>query len=203
MAVKMSLEHLFDSVAAQFTADGTGVLSRFGWSEQYKQIEGNAVRAVVWVPGDDGGSPKPNLADMGRVVGPQRVENLQAHVRSLATIREVGTVYCWAADIATPELERAQYNEARLLWDAWYRAMHLAAHGRYQISRVQWFRAEKATRHYGAAIRTVFDVGAPIPDEPLGTVEYPVTSGPTGDAAGYNFTVVELDHSEHLTKDPV
>lgn len=154
MAIIFALPHLFDAVAARFAAEGTLVPMAFGWRAPAEQIHGT--RRIVWIPGDAGGG----LGALGAAKWPGQ------NPRSLATLSELCTVEITAFDDITPEDERAQYQAARELFDAWLRAVYLEAHGTYQIVSATWVGGDRA-RRAGATIRVVFAVQAPIFDEPV------------------------------------
>ena len=161
MAVKFALEQLFDGVVAAFLVDGTPAPNTFGWRERDLHRTSNA--RVVWVPGDD---KTPGRFNMGKVAPTREVGGV-GEPRNLADLLELCTVYCCAADVATPELERAQYTQARLLFDAWFRAAYTCYPGSIQIRDTAWVTVKK-TRAYGAAIRAILEVRSPMPDVPLG-----------------------------------
>jgi hypothetical protein len=73
------------------------------------------------------------------------------------------TVEIVAFDKAAPTSERAQYIAARFLFDAWYRAVYLAARGNFEIVSTSWLNSKKEARA-GAGIRVVASIGALIPD---------------------------------------
>lgn len=161
MTVVLALETLYDAVVARMDADtvaldptATPVPQPFGWREPAKRT--GSMR-IVWVPGDD------ESGDVGEL-GPAR--NPGRNPRSLATLRELFTVYIEAADITAPENERAQYTATRLLFDAWLRCVHLAARGTYSIESARWVN-DKATRRYGATLRVLATIEAMVPDAPL------------------------------------
>lgn len=161
MTVVLALETLYDAVRARMDADtlaldpeATPVPQPFGWREPAKRT---GTMRIVWIPGDD------ESGDLGEL-GPAR--NPGRNPRPLATLRELFTVYLEAADITAPEDERKQYTATRLLFDAWLRAVHLAARGTYTIESAGWV-IEKTTRRYGAAIRVLATIEAMVPDAPL------------------------------------
>lgn len=159
MAVVFALEDLFDRVKARMDADSaaeeppaTPVPHDFGWREPAKHAR--TTHRIVWVPGDD------KSGELGEVA-PAR--NPGGNPRSLATLRELFTVYLVAQDPAAAEDERAQYHETRLLYDAWLRAVHLEAHGTYALQKPAWIIDKKERRH-GAAIRVLGTIEAMVPD---------------------------------------
>lgn len=150
MTAVFALSKLFDDVSARFADEHTNVQNVFGWREPEKRT--GAMR-VVWVPGDDKG-------DAGKIAPPR---NPGGNPRSLGTLLESFTVYCEGVDASQPENERAQYEAARAVYDTWFRAVYLAAHGTYTVEKTEWL-IDKKERRYGATIRVVCTVQAKIPD---------------------------------------
>lgn len=149
----LALDHLYDAVTARFTAEfASPPLQVFGWREPAKRA--GAMPRIVWVPGDD------ESGDLGTWL-PAR--NPGRNPRPLATIGELVTVYFEAVDLTAPEDERAQYRAARLLYDAWLRAVYLAAHGTFVVVAHRWEK-ERSTRRYGATIRAVLSIQSMVPD---------------------------------------
>ena len=155
MAVILALPRLFDAVDALFTLEATDIARAFGWREPTKH-KTTAAR-IAWVPGSPNG-------DAGDVDAPVKTGDAVER-RSLATLREVFTVYIEANDPAEPENERAQYVATRLAFDAWYRAAYLSAHGTFYVDSVTW-NTEKNERRNGAELVCVCYVDAVIPDSP-------------------------------------
>jgi hypothetical protein len=159
MAVIFALEHLFTAVKARMDADtlaedeeATPVPHVFGWREPAKHRA--STHRIVWVPGDD------RTGELGEVA-PAR--NPGGNPRSLATVRELFTVYIEAQDPSAAENEATQYHATRLLFDAWVRAVYLAARGTYALSKPTWVIDKKERRH-GAAIRVLGTIEAMVPD---------------------------------------
>lgn len=192
MAIVLALPLLFDSVVARFDADAAAedppvdsVPQFFGWRERSKQP--GVARRIVWIPGND------DNGDLGDVVGPKYPgKNSHTVGRPLATLAEVFTVYVEGEDPTDPENERAQYQIVRELFDAWYRACYLAAHGTFTIESSNWMKPERSERRYGATIRVVCVIEAMIPDHPLTSV----------DDTRAVVEVSELDHSETIESAP-
>jgi hypothetical protein len=160
MSDTLALESLFDAVSARFVAEAlaqdppaTAPLQVFGWREPSKRA--GSMPRIVWVPGDDGSG------DLGAFAAARQPGR---NPRPLATIRELATVYIEAVDSTAPENERAQYRAARLLYDAWFRAVYLAARGTFEIRSHKWM-ADTQVRRYGATIRVVLSIEAMVPDE--------------------------------------
>jgi hypothetical protein len=154
--IELALTRAYDAVVAQFAADGTVCEFGFGWRESQKQSPGP--RRIVWQPGDASGA-------VG-AVGPARFPG--RNPRPLGTLAELVTVFVEAYDANDPENERAQYQATRELFDAWYRAMHLAAYGTFSIASSKW-DASKNLRRRGAMIVALVEVQSMIPDAPLET----------------------------------
>lgn len=187
MAIILSLEKLFDDVEARFTAEGllrpTGPLapSTFGWRQPSRQeIPGSR---IVWVPGDD------SNGNLGEIAPPKYPGRLPA--RPLGTLLELFTVYIHGQDASAPESERAQWKATRLLFDAWFRAIYLAAYGTFQITEAAWV-IDKNQRRFGTTIRVLGTVQAMIPDADAGIAE----------GVGAEIPVVELGVSETLIVPP-
>lgn len=177
MAVVLALPYLFDEVSARFTREGTAAYMTFGWLETARQIDtGNR---IVWTPGDRGG----NVGAVAAAKYPGR------NPRALATLEELFTCEITASDPAAPDDERAQYVAARLLYDAWLRAVYLAAVGTFRVVSAEWVGGDRARRH-GATIRAVCTVQAVVPDLPIALA--PVD-------AGAALAVQELDVTETET----
>lgn len=161
MTTDLALPLLYDAVRTRMDADtlaldpeATPVPQPFGWREPAKRT---GTMRIVWIPGDDESG---DLGEFGAARNPGR------NPRSLATLRELFTVYIEAVDPSAPESELAQYTATRLLFDAWLRAVHLAAHGTFTIESTGWV-IEKATRRYGATLRVLGSIEAMVPDAPL------------------------------------
>jgi hypothetical protein len=167
----LALEKLYNDVVAQFVADaaaetpaGTPPHQSFGWREPAKRGDATTQapqmrRRIAWVPGDDASG------DLG-ASAPAR--NPGRNPRPLATLAELVTVYIEAADLTAAENELAQYRAARFLYDAWLRAVYIAARGTFQIRSQRWVD-DRATRRFGATIRVVLALEAMVPDAPLET----------------------------------
>jgi hypothetical protein len=155
MAVVLALENLFDKVVARFASEGTLIDNHFGWKEPPRQ--GGNPNRIIWTPGDGSNS----LGDLG---GPRYPGSLPA--RPLAMLNESFTVVIVGADPQAKDDDRSQYHQTRLNYDAWVRAVYLAAHGTYSIKSQSWDITRKEGR-FGAAIKVVGSIQAVIPDEPF------------------------------------
>lgn len=176
MADTWALTRLYDAVVARFALEGLDVPNLFGWREPARKTETGD--RIVWYPGD----PRGDLGELASARYPGR------NPRPLATLHELFTVEITASNAATPETERAQYLAVRELFDAWVRAIHLAASGTFRIVSNEWVIDKKERRH-GACIRVVASVEAMIPDTEL-------TSAPVDTSASID--VDELDESENF-----
>jgi len=161
----LALPDLYDKVKAFFEEEepDLGVAFAFGWKAPQRQDAqgGGRGNRIVFVPGDATGA----LGMVAAVKYPGR------NPRSLATLNELFTVYVWGWDASKEADELAQYTAARLLYDAWYRAMYHVAHGVFQVVSQAWVNPT-ATRGRGAELQVVCTISAVIPDTP-----YPQTGG--------------------------
>ncbi len=187
MAVKLALQYVRDAIADQFEKDGTGVEILFGWRAVAQQVLGT--RRLVVVPGDD------SNGDVGDVGNPKQIG--KAPTRDLGELREKCTMYIHAAESLTPEDEEAQYNEARLVFEALYRALHHAAYGRFRIVQARWLTSAKE-RRYGLGIRVVLELSAPLTDSPLGAADYYQLASPFGEEVVAEIDVSKLDQTTTL-----
>lgn len=156
MSVVLAVPRAYDAVVERFADDGTVCDFGFGWRETQKQPAGP--RRIVWQPGDVSGA----LGAVGAARFPGR------NPRPLGTLEELVTVFVEAYDARDPENERTQYQATRELFDAFVRALYLAAHGTYEIVSSKW-DTTKTVRRRGAMIVCVLVVQSMIPDEPLET----------------------------------
>lgn len=157
MATILALEFLFDAVVERFECEGTNAAQTFGWREPSKQLQ--AFPKIVWVPGDPNGG-------LGTIAPPNFPGRTPR--RPLATLVELCTVTISSEDLSDPHNERLQYHATRLLFDAWYRAVYLAATQTHRIESSSWV-VEQNERRRGASIRVVLGIMAMIPDAPLAT----------------------------------
>lgn len=153
MAVVFALENLFDKVVQRFASEGTAIDNSFGWKEPPRQAT-NPNR-IIWTPGDGSGS----LGDLGAARYPGGLP-----ARPLAMLLESFTCLIVGADPQAPNDDRAQYHQTRLNYDAWLRAVYLAAVGTFTIKSQAWDVTRKEGR-MGAAIKVVGTIQAVIPDE--------------------------------------
>jgi len=182
--ITFAVEHLYDTVAARFEAEGTVVAMTFGWREPPRQQ--TTPRRIVWTPGDEKGA----IGD----IAPARKTEEWTNPRPLLNLKELFTVTISANDSSKPENERAQYAATRALYDAWVRAVALAVGGAYTLKSQTWIVDRANERRLGAAIRVVGVLEAVIPDAAYATA--PVDTKAEID-------VEELDVTETVTtEDP-
>lgn len=191
MAIVLAVPKLFDDVVARFALDAAmqvpptmPVPNVFGWREPARR--GVSLR-VVWVPGNDANG---DLGELGAARNPGR------NPRPLATLDELVTVYLEAfsgATAAIAENERAQYQAARELFNAWWRAVYLAARGTVALVSANWV-IDKNERRFGATIRALVSVQAPVLDKPS-------TIAPVDARAEIDLS--ELDVTETMRSGPV
>ena len=153
--VCLALPLLFDKVVARFDLECTEAEQSFGWRTPTKLKTTRA--RIAWVPG----SPSGQVGDIG---APKKTGDTTTY-RSLATLGELFTVYIEVSDPKYPENEREQYTQTRLMFDAWLRAVYLAAYGTFEIQSLDW-NTEKNERRNGAELICVCTVEAVIPDAP-------------------------------------
>lgn len=161
MSIVFALTKLFDDVVARFALDAAAldppvdpVPNLFGWRKPTEQMRTS--HRIAWVPGDD------ESGDLGTIDGARFPGR---NPRPLATLVEVFTVYIEAFDIAAPNDEQAQYQATRELFDAWYRAVYLAARGTFSIQRSSWL-TERTVSRRGGALRVLCTIDAMVPDAP-------------------------------------
>lgn len=160
MGIVLALEKLYADVVDRFVAEGTLAATQaateaampFGWREENKQLK--APNRIVWVPGDPAGS----LGEVGAPRFPGRVP-----LRPMGNLVELFTCYLSAQDATAPENELAQYRAARLLYDAWYRALRLAATSTVEVTSSRWV-TDKKERRFGATIQAICRINSMIPD---------------------------------------
>lgn len=180
MADVLAVTNLYDAVVARFLLDGTAITNTFGWREPAKKLVTGP--RIAWIPGDESGA----LGEVGPPKNPGR------NPRRLANLAELFTVEITTSDADAPTDERAQYVAARLAFDAWYRAVHLAAYGNFSIVDSEWIVDKKELRH-GAALRIVVALNAVIPD----AVRTPMPVDTTG-----VFDLSSLDVTEEIEAVP-
>jgi hypothetical protein len=151
MPTVLALPVLYEAVVARFAAESTVCAQSFGWLEQPRLATVTA--RITWMPGDFGGN-------LGPIEAPKQPGR---NPRPLATLAELCTVDVFAFDPSAPTVELAQYTATRLLFDAWYRAVYLAARGTFAVQSSEWVRP-KSGRPHGACIRAILRLDSMIPD---------------------------------------
>jgi hypothetical protein len=149
---KLAIPWLYAQVEERFHMESTNVPMTFGWKEPPRNRTGS--QRIVWVPGDPVGS-------LGAIAG---ARGPGGNPRPLATLQELFTVLITGYDAQNAESEIHQYAATRLVYDAWYRAVHLAAHGVFQIVSSGWVVDRSNERRLGATLRVVASIEAMIPD---------------------------------------
>lgn len=190
MPVTFALPELVKRVRERLAADalaaGTAAIPvEFGWEARY--LSRSTTHRIVFVPGDD------SSGTLGATSGAD--SPYVGLARPLAALDEQWTCYLEAEDLSD-ESEVAQYTAARMLYDAWYRAVYLARseNGRIPVTILsQRWIADRTHRDAGAALRVTGTVSAAILDTP--TTIAPVDTGAA-------LTVAQLDVEETLTIDP-
>lgn len=148
----LAFEDLYDSVRGEFAAQALNVEQPFGGREKSRQL-GDRPR-IVWVPGSETG-------DLGRIVPAKRPGR---NPRPLLTLQELFHCQITGFDASAAEDERAQYHATRLLYDAWLRAVYLAAYGTFEIVSQRWLTQRSESR-FGLSIIATGAIEAMIPDE--------------------------------------
>jgi hypothetical protein len=187
----LALEVLYENVVARFALEGpyipgggTPVPQPFGWRFVAQHHVGPR---IVWVPGNP-------LGAAGRFSGPR---NPGGGPRSLGTLVEQFHVVISSNDASAPEDERLNYRATRLLHDAWFRAVYLAAHGTILLDSGEWI-TEQLERRFGTAIRVIGTIQSMIPDVTPSGPDYELAP----DDMGAELEVSELDNTETLTVEP-
>lgn len=172
----LALPVVFQNVVERFALEAANVKVVFGWKEPPKQVNQGIGRAarVCFVPGEG-----ESMGSYVRARAPGR------NPRSLATLLETCTVFCWAyngLNKATANDELAQYTAARLLHDAVVRAIELAMRKKQianlsiaPFTKPRWVRPG-ADRALGCELAFVLTLECNIPDEipaDLGGTEEP------------------------------
>lgn len=159
----LTLPCLYDLVVARFQAESTRIPNLFGWRKPASKEETGP--RIVWVPGDPNGA----IGVLSTRKGQPGLGGDAGNPRILGTLGELFTLYVISADPTDPENERKQYAAARELFNAWWRAAFLAANATLKPIALNWIVDKKERRH-GAAMRCVFAIDAPIPDQTLEVV---------------------------------
>src|SRR6478609_7411791 len=184
MSIILALENLFDKVVQRFADENTLIENTFCWKEPPRQ--GGNVNRIIWIPGDASNS----LGDLG---APRYPGGLPA--RPLAMLNEAFTCLIVGADPQAKDSDRAQYHQTRLNYDAWLRAVYLAAVGTFGIKSQAWDMTRKEGR-FGAASKVVGTIQAVVPDEPFTFAEV----GTAGEATAV--IGITEDPPVEITPDP-
>jgi len=187
MAPTFAIPNMIAGVSALFAFDGADVPNLFG--KRQRDSQPTNIRRIIWLPGDD------RSGKFGRDSAPR---DPGIPPRSIATTHELCTVYIHAADVSLPELQLAQYIECRTLYDAWRRAIHLAAHGTYEIVDLTWHQSD-GERTFGRCARVLLSVQSDVPDMPYSTANGPTNPVQPAPSPGTTITIDELDHSQVVT----
>jgi hypothetical protein len=167
MATILALEDLFDTVVARFGLEATfggvageasavtaaNAANKFGWHEPNRLL--GPSNHIAWQPGDEGG----NAGELKPPKYPGRLDP----GRPLGTLTDTFTCYISGFDPNNARSERAQWKATRLLFDAWYRAVYIAAHGTFTIRTVRWQTSKNEFR-FGACLVVTGSVEGMIPD---------------------------------------
>ena len=180
-----ALVRLYEAVIERFRDEGSGpespadVAQSFGWREEPRSMV--TAGRIVWRPGDASNG-------LGTFGPAKQVGRIDA--RPLATLFEFCTCTISAHDPSAPTNEIAQYTATRALFDAWYRAVYLAARGTFSIVSAEWVTGNPVNSivqaRHGGAIRVVLQLDAAILDAPL-------ESAPTDTAAVVTSTMDATD----------
>lgn len=154
----LTLPALFDLVVARFEADQTRIPNLFGWRKPFSKEETGP--RIIWVPGDPNGA-------LGALTYARTNPYSTTTTRVLSTLGELFTLIVVSADPTDLKNERKQYAAVRALFNAWWRAAYLAAGATLKPIALNWLVDKKKEVLHGAAIRGVFAIDAPIPDETL------------------------------------
>jgi hypothetical protein len=158
------------------------VANTFGWREPGKN-EPTGPR-ISWVPGDPRGQ-------VGKIL-PPRKNALTAqpnYERTLALLEEQFYVEISASDTSAPENELKQYEAARAIFDAWFRAAYLSATKNLTVVSAEWIETRNVRRN-GAVLRVLCTIDAPIPDSPYTEA---VTTGNEADISVDVLTNTEIE----------
>lgn len=162
--ITLALEKLYGDVRTRFAVEQPTVDVAFGWKEPPRQ---RARACVVFTPGDPSGT----TGEIGGGKYPGR------NPRPLATLYELFTVTIRDNDPAHLTDELAQYKAARLIFDAWYRAVYLSAYGTFKVLSSKWLTAVGAEHRRGAGLEIVCAIEAMIPDAIIETAPVDTIAG--------------------------
>lgn len=181
MTAILALSKLYADVTTRFALEIPSVVHVFGWREPPRQFTGPR---IAWVPGDVAGN-------IGTEEAPR---NVGRNPRPLATLRELFHCVISSSDQTNPENEHAQYVAVRLLRDAWFRAVYLAAHGTVRTVSQAWNIDRQNERRFGATIVVVCSIESMIADLPLESV-------PADTAINARVALLDVTENIHVIKD--
>lgn len=186
MTDTLALEKLYTDVKTRLDTETPGIAIDFGWKKRARWQTAN--QRLVWQPGDATDA-------LGAFLGAKYPGR---NPRPLATIGELFTVFIGAADPSDLQNELANYKATRLLFDAWWRAVYLAAHGTVAIVSAKWATNRTELRH-GEELIVVASVEAMVPDEPY-TLAPDDTSAAITPSIGSTITGPGTDDNEMIVE---
>jgi len=148
-----ALAQLFDDVVADLHIRQPLISQTFGWREPEKQLIQGA--RFDWVPGDPSGNVGEDLP--ARFVG-------KPHVKNLADLGEVFTIYVKGHDTLAPTSERAQYTLVMALYKTLRAALYRCAHGEILVTGLEW-NLDKKNLRLGCQIIVTCVLRSPVPDD--------------------------------------
>lgn len=170
MATVTAFEALYDRVVPAMALRVDGLESPFGWREGARQMTSAA--RVVWTPGDETGSLGQELAAQMVTIP---VEGGQT-ARNLVDLDEAFHVQIQAVDQDNLEVERAQYNKVRMLYDVWRACVWRATHDEHRVGFVtlvsaRWKVDGPNEKRHGACLIVTGRVRSPIPDDAIASAQ--------------------------------
>lgn len=191
MAIVLALPKLYDDVSERFEEEAPGAVAFF-WGQRESQKHKLAAKRIVFIPSDEG--------DLGEIRAPRGPGanpyssgpdfTIPDIGRPLANLAELFTVRIETYDISNGENERVQYQAVRELYDAWYRAVYLAAHGNFAIVSSE-LDDEYNNRRHGMAIVVVCTILAVIPDN----AELALTPPPADADISTGYSDDQIEHT--------
>lgn len=174
-----ALPLLFADVKSFLAVASPGTNVVFGRRQPAQQVNqgtGRAARVVFQPGGPDGRAG----AFEGAKIHRQGLGTRKP--RSLATFRELVTVYVWGCDSSSPNDETKQYEAVHAILDQTIRAIYKSpnvGHGSYKMSGPQWLDATRTERRFGSEIFFLLEIESAILDEgpdKSGTIVNPTTA---------------------------
>lgn len=126
MSAVSSLGVVYESIVAEFAADGAGTVVKFGKREEAKNINqgtGRANRVVV----------EPRSGSTAGTFGPPRFAT--GNPKTAATFLPSATLFIWAADLTKPNDELSQYEAVTALQRRVVAAVFRVAHGSFSLGQ--------------------------------------------------------------------